>query len=405
MPTRAPTLRYDGPRPRLLALMEASRALATATDRDALLRRILDLSTRHVGAERGALFVVDHDRGGLVATIFHGDELAELHVGPGRGLVGEVVATGQPIRIRDAYLDARFDRSVDAATGFRTRSVLVTPLVGSDGTVLGALEVLNKQEADAFDADDEAFLGALAAQAAVALETARLVEERLREARLAGIGQVVATLVHDLRGPLSGLMGYAALLEQDPPPDMRGDLLEGLRRQGRRMDQMVRSILRYVRGEERFLFAKTDIDELVAHAAADLAAAAHEHPVTVEAQSEDVGVARVDALALRRALDNLLRNAVEALEGRSGRVELHACRAGDDVLVRVTDNGKGLAEAARQRLFQAFATAGKREGTGLGLDLVRRVVEGHAGTIDVESSPGQGTTITLSLPADGPAEA
>ncbi|MGE0192300.1 MAG: sensor histidine kinase [Planctomycetota bacterium] len=404
MPTRAPTLRYDGPRPRLLALMEASRALATATDHDALLRRILDLSTRHVGAERGALFVMDRERGGLVATIFHGDELAELHVGPGRGLVGQVVATGKPIRIRDAYLDARFDRSVDAATGFRTRSVLVAPLLASDGSVLGALEVLNKQEADAFDADDEAFLGALAAQAAVALETARLVEERLREARLAGIGQVVATLVHDLRGPLSGLMGYAALLEQEPPPEVRGELLEGLRRQGRRMDQMVRSILRYVRGEERFLFAKTDIDELVKHAAADFAAAAHDHPVTVEAQSDDVGVARVDALALRRALDNLLRNAIEAMEGRAGRVELRAWCEGGDVLLRVSDQGKGLSEAARGRLFQAFATSGKREGTGLGLELVQRVVEGHAGRIEVESEPGRGTAITLRLPAEGPPE-
>ncbi len=397
-----PSLRYDGPRPRLMALIEASRALAATPDRTVLLRRILDLSTRHVGAERGALFVVDSERGGLVASIFHGDEVAEIHVGPGRGLVGEVVQSGRPIRVADAYLDARFDRSIDAATGYLTRSVLVVPLLGTDGARFGALEVLNKRDADEFDADDESFLEAFAAQAAVALETARLVEERLREARLAGIGQVAATLVHDLRGPLSGLMGYAALLEREPPAEMRAELFEGLRRQGRRMEQMVRDILRYVRGEERFLFAKTDVDELLSHTAADLAAAHHDAPVTIRAEPSCVGAARVDPIALRRALDNVVRNGIEALDGRAGEVVLRARRDGDDLRIEVTDSGKGIPDAMRERLFTPFATAGKREGTGLGLELVRRVIEGHTGRIDVESAPGAGTTIALIVPIAGP---
>lgn len=387
-----------------MALIEASRALAAATDRDVLLRRILDLATHHVGADRGALFVQDVTQGGLVATIFHGDELAAIHVGPGRGLVGEVVQHRTPIRIADAYADERFDRSVDETTGYRTRSVLVVPLITWEGDVLGALEVLNKRDEGVFDEDDEAFLGAFAAQAAVALETSRLIEERLREARLAGIGQVVATLLHDLRGPLSGLMGYADLLEQDPPPELRPRLLQAVRRQGRRMDLMVRSILRYVRGEERFLFAKADLDEVLAHAVADAEAAFHAEPVAFHLDSEPLGAVRVDALALRRALDNLLRNAVEALEGQAGSVTLRARRHGERIHLDVIDTGRGLPPAARERLFTPFATSGKREGTGLGLDLVRRVVEGHAGTTHVTSEPGQGTTIRLDLPLTGPPE-
>lgn len=403
METRSPAVRYDGSLGRLQALIEASRALAAAAGSANLLRRILDLATHHVGADRGALFVETPDGSALVASLFHGNELQEIRVERGRGLVGDVVATGRPIRIEDAYADARFDRTVDARTGYKTRSVLVVPLVGWEGHVLGALQVLNRQDGLAFDEDDEGFLAAFAAQAAVALETARLHEAHVREERLAAVGQVVATLVHDLRGPLSGLVGYTGLLEQDPPQDVRLHCAAALRRQGSRMDQMVRSILRYVRGEERYLFAKTDIDGLLDEAAADHGAALHDTQVEVVREGERVGAARVDALALRRAIDNLVRNASEALRGR-GRIGVGARREGDAILLEVSDDGPGLPTALRGRLFEAYATSGKAEGTGLGLESARRVAEGHGGKAFVVERSGPGTTIALRLPIAGPPE-
>jgi signal transduction histidine kinase len=399
---RAPRA-YEGPRSRLEALIEASLALNEAPDLESLLRRILDLATASVDAERGALFRVEPGTGALEADIFHGDELARIRVARGRGLAGEVASSGRPVRIADAYADPRFDPSVDAATGYRTRSLLVVPLRHRSGEVVGVLEVLNKR-AGAFDEDDEAFLEAFGAHAAVALENARLADERVRAERLAAVGTAVARLVHDLKSPLGGLQGYADLLAQDPPEELRARCLDGLRRQGQRMRHMLQSILAFVRGEEAWLFARTDLDALLDEAVADLGAALSEARVEVSRAPGRAGQARVDAMAVRRLLDNLARNGAEAMPG-GGRLLVGASAREGEVVLEVSDTGVGMTEVQRRRLFEPFATTGKAEGTGLGMGIVLRIVEAHGGRIEVTSEPGRGTCVRVRLPAAGPSAA
>ena len=397
------TARYEGPLPRLQALIEISRALARAQSQPGLLRRILDLGTRHVGAERGTLYELDPVTGVLTATLLHGEDERSIRLEAGQGLAGTVASTGQAIRIADAYADPRFDRSVDARTGYRTRSMLIVPLRGWDDTVVGVLQVLNKIEGE-FDADDEAFLAAFGAQAAVALETARLHEERVHEERLAAVGQVVATLVHDMRGPLTGLNGYAGLIAQKPPDDLHRKCVEGIYRTCKRLGAMVGSILKYVRGDAHLLLAKVSLDELADEALADAEAAFHDRDLTWRRLGEPVGAARVDALALRRALDNLLRNAAEAT-GTAGVISLWVEHAGEGrVRMLVGDEGPGLPAEIREHLFEPFQSVGKSEGTGLGLYTVREVVEAHEGDLVVESPPGGPTRIGFALPISGPAQ-
>lgn len=394
---------YEGPRRRLAALIEASLALSSSPDLPTLLRRILDLATEHIGAERGALFRLTPDGEELVASIFHGTEMAQIVVPAGQGVAGSVADTGQSVHLADAYSDARFDRTVDERTGFRTRSLLAVPLRLRSGEILGVLEVLNKREGE-FDDDDQAFLEAFGAQAAVALENARLIEERIRSERLAAVGTWATTLVHDLRNPLSGIRGYADVVVQDPPPELRERCVSGIRRQALRMDHLVRSILRYVQGREEFLHVKVDVDELLDEIAADLEAAFHGEGVTIERGEGRVGTARMDPMAIRRLVDNLARNAVEAMDA-TGRIRLTASLAKDRVLIRVEDDGQGMDVETIQGMFEAFETRGKKEGTGLGLHIVRRILDGHEGEIRVDSKPGSGTRIEVDLPVGGPSDA
>lgn len=390
----------SAPRSRMEALISAGVDLARVQDLDRLLRRILDLATQHVGAERGSLFVKDARTGDLVSHVFHGDELATLVVKAGQGLAGDVAATGRIVRLLDAYQDPRFDRSIDAATGYRTRALLAVPLRVRGGEVLGVLEVLNAARG-AFDAEDEAFLTAFAAYAAVALENARLLEQRLHAERLATVGRLAATLVHDLSSPLSAVRGYADVLEQDPPAELRRRSAAGIRRQALRMGEMLRAILGFVRGDASFLFAKTDLDELLDEVAEDLAASSAGGGVRVVREPGRVGAARVDPAALRRVLENLARNAAQAMP-QGGTLTLAATSEGEHVVLRVSDTGLGMDADTRARLFEPFFTRGKRDGTGLGLAIVRRVVTAHGGEIQVESTPGTGTTFRVRLPVAGP---
>jgi len=387
------------PQARLEALIGAGVELARTHELDALLKRILDLATANLGAERGALFVREAATGNLVSHLFHGEELTRLTLRAGRGIAGEVVASGLAVRVADAYTDARFDRSLDAATGFRTRSLLAVPLCARGGEVLGVLEALNKR-AGAFDAADEAFLTAFAAFAAVAMENARLLDQRLAAERLATVGKLAAALVHDLSGPLSAVRGYADVIEQEPPAEVRQRCTQGIRRQARRMGDMVRSILSFVRGDQPFLFAKIDLDELLDELVGDLEAAHVQGAIRVVRLPGTAGAASVDAAALRRALENLARNAAQAMPD-GGTLSLGADTANGEAVLTVTDTGVGMDEATRARLFEPFFTRGKPEGTGLGLAIVRRVAEGHGGRVEVESTPGQGTAFRVRLPLGG----
>lgn len=388
------------PRARMDALIRAGVDLARVQDLDALLRRILDLATSNLGAERGAIFVLEPATGDLVSHVFHGEELERLVVRAGQGIAGDVVATGRSVRLANAYDDPRFDRSIDARTGFRTASLLAVPLRVRGGDVLGVIEVLNRRDGE-FTAQDLAFLSAFAAYAAVALENARLLQQRLHAERLATVGRIASTLVHDLSSPLSAVRGYADVIEQDPPAEVRVRCAAGIRRQTLRMGEMVRAILGYVRGDEALLFAKTDVDTLLDEVVEDLTAARAQGGVRVVRGPGRAGAARVDEAALRRVLDNLARNALQAMP-EGGTLTLSATHVEPDVVLEVSDTGHGMDEATRARLFQPFFTQGKRDGTGLGLAIVQRLVKAHGGLIEVTSRPGAGTTFRVRLPATGP---
>ena len=395
--------RYDVPSERLHALIETSIVLGESRDLPTVLRHILDLATKHLGAARGALFVRHRPSGDLIATIFHGGELEQIRLAPGRGIAGQVAETGRAARIEDAYEAPGFDRSIDEQTGFRTRSMLVVPLLLRSGEVVGVVEVLNKLDGGVFDEEDEAFLGAFGAQAAVALETARLTEERIRGARLEAVGTVAASLVHDLKSPLSGVYGYTDLILQSPEPELRRRCVEGIRRQTRRMNHMVTSILKFVRGEEPLLFTKIDMDELLDEIVADLRVAQRDAQIEIVRTGGRVGTVRADPMALSRLIENLARNACEAMAA-GGTLRVGADLDGDEVRIEIGDTGKGMGVSEVGALFESFHTAGKAEGTGLGLGIVARVAAGHGGRVQVQSQPGEGTTFVVTLPLTGPPE-
>jgi signal transduction histidine kinase len=123
--------------------------------------------------------------------------------------------------------------------------------------------------------------------------------------------------------------------------------------------------------------------------------------VTLEIE-EEVPAVMGDAGALNQVFLNLLKNAAEAIEGEGGAIHVVASGEEAQVVVRVRDTGPGMEAAEKARLFEPFyTTKGAGEGTGLGLSMSRRIVERHGGSIEIESEPGDGTCVTVRLPAEG----
>ena len=166
---------------RLWQVLDITRAMVAASDLDELLGLIIRRSMELLGAERASLFLYDSSRDELISRIAH--EAGEIRFSATAGIAGAVVRGRSSLNIPDAYADARFNRQIDSRTGFRTRNILALPLLDYSGALVGVLEVLNKR-AGGFDADDLRLAEALAAQAGVALQRARLLEEYAAKQRM-----------------------------------------------------------------------------------------------------------------------------------------------------------------------------------------------------------------------------
>ncbi len=167
---------------KLSAILEIARALAVERDLDSLLAMILQAAAHVAEADRCSIFLVDRDRGDLWTRAAQGmGKAQEIRTPLGVGLAGHVAATGQAIDIPDAYADPRFNRSVDLATGYRTKSLLTVPMVraGGDGasSVVGVLQALNRLDGKPFNAEDQGLLEGLGGQAAAAIDNAVLHQE------------------------------------------------------------------------------------------------------------------------------------------------------------------------------------------------------------------------------------
>lgn len=168
---------------RLRFLVEASKVLNSTLDLPELLGIILKMATEHTGADRGSLFLVDHQNQQIWSLIAHGLGHKEIRLPMGKGIAGSVAQTGEVVNLADAYEDPRFDRDFDQRFGYRTRSLLCLPIRDRDDRIVGVLQLLNNRDGQFTDADVE-FLESLSVHSAIALENARLHRESLERQRM-----------------------------------------------------------------------------------------------------------------------------------------------------------------------------------------------------------------------------
>jgi len=168
---------------RLSLLVEASKTLTATLDLCQVFDNILNLATRHSGADRATLFLVDAERGELWSLIAQGIGHKEIRLPIGQGLAGWVARHGLALNLADAHQDPRFDPRFDEVFAYRTRSILVMPVRARDGRVIGVLELLNKRGGP-FSTADVQLIDDISAHSAIALENARLHRNSLERQRV-----------------------------------------------------------------------------------------------------------------------------------------------------------------------------------------------------------------------------
>jgi len=388
-------------------LFEIAQVSASAPRLDDLLEGVLARAMRAIDAEAGAILLADRRTGGLRFRCAIGgvpEAVKRLRIVPDEGICGWVASHGRPLVVNDVAADPRHSTAIASQVGYFPRSVLCVPLALEEGG--GAIELLNKSQGHAdFTQDDLKLASVIAGHVATAIGLAQSRERREREERLTTIGQLLSGLVHDLRGPMTVISGYARYLRDEPDPAQREEQSAAILRQVDAINSMAREILAFARGEENLLVRKVYLKNFFDELADTLRVELEGSGIQLSLELEDRGIAYFDQHKIRRALHNLVRNAVQAIRPEAGLITIGVSRRASDraLMIACKDDGPGVPEEIRERMFESFTSHGKPEGTGLGLAIVQKVAADHGGSVSVASRPGE-TTFTVIIPQERPHE-
>ncbi|RME41101.1 MAG: hypothetical protein D6788_01950 [Planctomycetota bacterium] len=236
------------------------------------------------------------------------------------------------------------------------------------------------------------------------IERSMMEEKLTRAEHLAEIGQLAASLAHEIKNPLAGISGAIQIIRENlGPDDPHREIVTEILGQIDRLDATVKDLLQYARPTPPEA-KKVALGPLVERVLRVLKEAPPLRNVRIvyEGASPDA-VVYADESQLEQLLMNLTLNAAQAVES-GGVVELRVVPRNGAVELTVRDTGRGMSPDTRRRAFEPFFTT-KAKGTGLGLPICRRIVEVHGGKIELDSETGRGTTVTVTLPANRPARA
>jgi len=397
----------------LQTLNDLGMVISAELDRDKCVQAVTDAVTTLTGASFGAFFynVLDEQGGSYMLYTLSGvpREAFSKFPMPRNTAVFAPTFTGQGVvRVDDITKDPRYGHNSPhygmPKGHLPVRSYLAAPVTSRSGEVIGGL-FLGHDRASVFDARAETLAVGLAAQAAVALDNARLFAEAQRliralESTNRDLDQFAYVTSHDLKAPLRGISSLAAWIEEDLGVTLAEgtrEKLQLLRGRVKRLEALIQGILDYSRagrtdGKREML----TLDKVVAESVELVSP-----PTAAEVAVGEMPIVVVERVALQQVFMNLIGNALKHARREDARINVSATELGSMIECRVSDNGPGIAPAYHERIWGIFQTLEARdrvENTGIGLSIVKKIVEGRGGRVWVESTEGQGATFCFTWP-------
>lgn len=399
-------------------LYEIMRSLSSASDLPTILIYVVQMATDLVDAHAGLLGLVIDSQ---IMTFYPYNVPSDMNLQPapkGRGVAWQIAETRESLLLNDyaEHPDAQ-QRWINVGV----KAFLGVP-IAVDEQYLGALLMFNLYTEKRFTERDKALAESVAQQAGIAIQNVRMytgAQQRAsalaaalnRQEELDNLkNRFIHSVSHELRAPLGIIYGHAELLDSGDLGELLPEQAQSVRiiaRRAQMLTNLVDDLSALLAAETQELRRQAiDPVQLVYSMLADYRMKAEEAEITLKAEiAETLPWLIGDVVHLRRVFDNLVSNAFKFTPA-GGSVTLRMEVKGQDVMIEVSDTGAGIAAEELPRIFERFyqvknASRG-HTGTGLGLALVKEIVEAHRGHISVESEVGKGTTFCILLPGQEP---
>ncbi|HEY4329927.1 MAG TPA: ATP-binding protein [Phycisphaerae bacterium] len=387
-------------------LLQVSTALSAIFDVDQILNKVMDIVFDQMKADRGFIALITDPEGASVnpRVVRFKDEDQVGKIAVSHTIIQHVVARKEGVLSSDAMSDQRFSKG-KSVHNLSIRSAICVPIPGRD-RILGVIDIDSLVANFSYTRDQLRLLTAIGQLTGMAMENSRLYQENVQRERLAAAGETVAQLSHSIKNVLQGMRGGADVVEAGLRKNSLDEAKVGWKMLERNLDKVTAftmNMLAYSKARRPTL-ELTHIPHILNECMELVKKSAADKKVTILPEiSTTQPPIPIDADGVHQAILNLLMNAIDAVEPTRGVVTLSS--AFDPVSqmakIEVQDNGVGIADKDKERIFEPFFSTKGQRGTGLGLAVTKKIVEEHHGRIELISKVGQGTTFRIMLPLNG----
>jgi len=367
--------------------------------------------------ERATVFLLDEFRGELFSKVGVGIDSKEIRFPLDVGIAGYVIKTGESLISNSPYEHPLFNRDIDSQTGFFTRNILTVPMRNVEDKIIGVFQLLNKIS-DSFNQNDEFYAKAFASISAVAIENARLIqayknqielleeayaelkaaqETIIRQEKLSTIGKLASGISHEIKNQLGVVLAVEAIKKMFPE-NQKVQLYTQLIIDARNRIVSLLDEIRDFSKQKSYEKTETNLITLIQNTInlcqfdKDL----ESMKIIFTAPDEVEPIVLINSDKIQQVLINLIRNAGHASPPKS-KIEISLNLSYNHWVISVKDYGCGIPDELKDKIWEPFFTT-KSHGTGLGLDICKKIIENHNGKIFFESKVNEGTTFFIKLP-------
>ncbi|MEN6626948.1 MAG: ATP-binding protein [Candidatus Sumerlaeia bacterium] len=391
----------------LEGLLEISNLVGSVMLLDDILDRIVQITAGLVGVPVCSIYLLDEQEKLVLRSTWglETDLKGKVVFEPGQGVVGTVAQTRQTLALEDSTVDPRY-RPLPSSLSHGYRAYICSPMLIRDELV--GVMTARKTDVYHFTSDEILFFETICKQVAILIEKARIYEEKIQAERLAAVAVSLSGVAHYIKNVLLTMQGGEYLVERGIEQGALDRVKDGwsvLKRANRKIRGLVENILNYCRQNEPN-FRRVNLNAMITDMVQTVGDSAREHGVELATSLDpQVGEVWIDSEQIYDGLLNLVTNAVDAIpEGRGGRVRIltELLDGRHQVLIDVSDDGVGIADDVKDKIFNLFFSTKGRKGTGIGLAATRKIIEDHGGTIELTTVVGEGTTFSIYLPTNAP---